>query len=146
MTRPSGLISKSETKGSAVSVRYVPSVEGLSLFGDYSPIAIADGLVAVAGQLGTDGKSPDEQVRSAFANVGKALAAVGLGFSDVIKFNTFVVGRETIPVFMQERKRVFADIYPDGLYPPNTLLLVSGLVEEGFVVEIEALARAKDHQ
>ena len=80
-----------------MSVRYVPSVEGLSLFGDYSPIAIADGLVAVAGQLGTDGKSPDDQVRSAFANVGKALAAVGLGFSDVIKFTTFVVGRENHP-------------------------------------------------
>ena len=127
-----------------MSVRYVPEVEGLSLFGDYSPVAVSDGLVAIAGQFGTDGTSPEDQVRGAFANIGKALAAEGLGFADVIKFTTFVVGRETIPPFMAVRKEVFADIYPGGVYPPNTLLVVAGLVHEEFVVEIEALARPKD--
>lgn len=127
-----------------MTVRYIPTVEGLSSFGDYSPVSVADGLVAVAGQFGTDGESPEEQVHGAFANVGKALAAAGLGFGDVIKFNTYVVGRETIPVFMAVRKQVFADIYPDDLYPPNTLLVVAGLVEERFVIEIEALAVPKD--
>ncbi|WP_157897529.1 RidA family protein [Mycolicibacterium rutilum] len=122
----------------------MPEVEGLSLFGDYSPVAVTDGVVAVAGQFGTDGTSPEEQVRGAFANVGKALAAAGLGFSDVIKFTTYLVGRETIPPFMSERKKVFAEIYPEGVYPPNTLLIVAGLVHEEFVVEIEAIARSKD--
>jgi enamine deaminase RidA (YjgF/YER057c/UK114 family) len=105
---------------------------------------MADGLVAVAGQVGTDGTSPEDQVRSAFANVGKALNAAGLAFDDVIKFTTYVVGRETIPPFMSVRKEVFADIYPNGEYPPNTLLVVAGLVHEEFVVEIEALAVPKD--
>jgi len=127
-----------------MTVRYVPTVEGLSKFGDYSPVSISDRLVAIAGQFGTDGESPEDQVRGAFANVSKALAAAGLGLGDVIKFNTYVVGRETIPVFMAIRKEVFADIYPDGLYPPNTLLVVAGLVEERFVIEIEALAVPKD--
>jgi len=127
-----------------MTVRYISQVEGLSLFGDYSPVAVADGVVAIAGQFGTDGTTPEEQVRGAFVNVGKALAAAGLGFKDVIKFTTYVVGRETIPAFMSERKKVFAEIYPDGLYPPNTLLVVAGLVHEEFVVEIEAIARAKD--
>ncbi|SEH47009.1 Enamine deaminase RidA, house cleaning of reactive enamine intermediates, YjgF/YER057c/UK114 family [Mycolicibacterium rutilum] len=127
-----------------MTVRYMPEVEGLSLFGDYSPVAVTDGVVAVAGQFGTDGTSPEEQVRGAFANVGKALAAAGLGFSDVIKFTTYLVGRETIPPFMSERKKVFAEIYPEGVYPPNTLLIVAGLVHEEFVVEIEAIARSKD--
>ncbi|MFE7420262.1 RidA family protein [Rhodococcus sp. NPDC057529] len=121
-------------------ITYLPTVEGLSSFGDYSPVSVTERIVAVAGQFGTDGESPEDQVRGAFSNVGKALAAAGLDFSDVIKFNTFVVGRETIPSFMKVRKEVFADIYPDGLYPPNTLLVVAGLVEERFVVEIEALA------
>lgn len=124
-------------------INYLPSVEGIGSFGDYSPVSIADGIVAVAGQFGTDADDPAGQVRGAFANVGKALAAAGLGFDDVLKFTTFVVGRETIPHFMATRKEVFADIYPDGIYPPNTLLVVAGLVEERFVVEIEALAQPK---
>jgi hypothetical protein len=41
---------------------------------------------------------------------------------------------------MTARMEVFGEIYPDGKYPPNTLLLVPGLVEERFVVEVEALA------
>lgn len=127
-----------------MTVRYMPTIEGLSLFGDYSPVAVTDGLVAVAGQFGTDGTSPEEQVRGAFANVGTALAAAGLGFEDVVKFTTYVVGRETIPPFMSERKKVFAEIYPNGAYPPNTLLVVAGLVHEEFVVEIEALAWSKE--
>ncbi|MGU3501676.1 RidA family protein [Mycobacterium sp. C31M] len=124
-------------------ISYIPTVEGLGSFGDYSPVSTADGLVAVAGQFGTDDADPAGQVRGAFANVGKALAAAGLGFDDVVKFNTYVVGRETIPVFMATRKEVFAEIYPAGVYPPNTLLVVAGLVEERFVVEIEALAQPK---
>jgi enamine deaminase RidA (YjgF/YER057c/UK114 family) len=127
-----------------MSVTYIPSVEGIGSFGDYSPVSISGDLVVVAGQFGTDGLDAETQIRGSFANVGKALAAAGLGFEDVIKFQTFVVGRETIPAFMKTRKEIFADIYPDGVYPPNTLLVVAGLVEEQFVVEIEALARRRD--
>lgn len=124
-------------------INYIPTIEGIDSFGDYSPVSIADGLVAVAGQFGTEDPDPASQVRGAFTNVGKALAAAGLSFDDVVKFNTYVVGRETIPVFMATRKEVFAEIYPSGVYPPNTLLVVAGLVEERFVVEIEALAQLK---
>jgi enamine deaminase RidA (YjgF/YER057c/UK114 family) len=127
-------------------INYLPTVEGLAKFGDYSPVAVTETLVAIAGQFGTDGDDPDSQVRGAFANVGTALAAAGLGFDDVIKFTTFVVGRETIPHFMKVRKEVFAEIYPGGVYPPNTLLVVAGLVHEEFVVEIEALAQPKAAQ
>ena len=132
-----------------MTIRYLPAIEGLASFGAYSPISISTGgeLVAVAGQVGTSadgsfehGADTPHQVRAAFANLGHALAAVGLGFEHVLKFNTFLVGRETIPDFMETRREVFAQIYPAGEYPPNTLLLVSGLVEERFVVEIEALA------
>ncbi|MGH3645227.1 MAG: Rid family hydrolase [Mycobacterium sp.] len=126
-----------------MSINYLPTVDGLRKFGDYSPVAVSSGLVAVAGQFGTDGTDPDSQVRGAFANVATALAAAGVGFDDVIKFTTYVVGRETIPHFMKVRKEVFADIYPAGVYPPNTLLVVAGLVHEEFVVEIEALAQPK---
>ncbi|TCB95460.1 RidA family protein [Micromonospora zingiberis] len=126
-----------------MSVTYLPAVEGLSSFGDYSPVSVSGDLVAVAGQFGTGASDTAGQVRGAFANVGTALAAVGLGFADVIKFTTYVVGRETIAPFMATRKDVFAELYPQGVYPPNTLLIVAGLVEAEFVVEIEALARVR---
>lgn len=122
-------------------IKYITQVEGLGSFGDYSPVSVSGDIVAVAGQFGTDGLEPDVQVRGSFESVGKALKAVGLGFQDVFQFRTYLVGRETIPTFMKVRKEVFADIYPSGEYPPNTLLIVAGLVEPQFVVEIEALAR-----
>lgn len=132
-----------------MSTAYYPTVDGLASFGAYSPVATAGSgeLVAVAGQFCTDGNGDfrhgsdaGSQVRGAFENVGIALRAVGLDFENVFKFTTFVVGRGTIPEFMRVRKEMFADIYPEGIYPPNTLLVVNGLVEERFVVEIEALA------
>lgn len=130
-----------------MTVVYFSKVDGLAKFGDYSPVAAAGEFVYIAGQFGTDSNAelPDgdgaaEQIRGSFANVGTALAAAGLGFEDVVSFKTFLVGRETIPSFMDVRKQVFADIYPSGQYPPNTLLLVAGLVEERFVAEIEAIA------
>lgn len=135
-----------------MTVEYLSGNGAFAKFGDYSPLArttttAAGQLVAVAGQFGTDSSGAltgsgdaTDQARQAFHNVGAALAEAGLGFGDVLKFTTFVVGRETIPAFMAARKEVFAEIYPDGGYPPNTLLIVAGLVEERFRVEIEALA------
>ncbi len=129
-------------------VTYHPRVDQLASVGDFSPVAEArpGELVAVAGQVGIDrtgalsGSSPTDQVRGAFENIGHALGAVGLGFGDVLSFTTYLVGRDVIASFVATRKQVFADIYPEGVYPPNTLVLVAGLVDERFVVEVEALA------
>lgn len=133
-----------------MAVEYLNDAMAFASFGDYSPVARTvgyDTIVAVAGQFGTqrDGSLAGDgdaaaQVEQAFANVGVALRRAGVGFADVLNFRTYVVGRETIPAFMSVRTKVFAEIYPEGTYPPNTLLLVAGLVEERFVVEIEALA------
>jgi enamine deaminase RidA (YjgF/YER057c/UK114 family) len=120
----------------------------LPKFGDYSTLALATPgeVVVVAGQMGADanGEFPTsngvEQVKATFANLGTALASAGLGFEHVIGFRTYVVGREMIPEFMQGRKEAFPGIYPSGVYPPNTLLIIGGLVEEDARVEIEALA------
>ena len=37
------------------SITYLPKVDGLSTFGDYSPVSVSGDLVCVAGQFGTDG-------------------------------------------------------------------------------------------
>ncbi|WP_197378495.1 RidA family protein [Mycolicibacterium mengxianglii] len=120
----------------------------LPKFGDYSTLGLGTPgeIVVVAGQMGADANgefttsSGAEQVKIAYDNLGVALAAASLGFEHVIGFRTYVVGREMIPEFMKGRKEKFPEIYPSGVYPPNTLLIIGGLVEEAALVEIEALA------
>lgn len=125
-----------------------PSTLGEPL-GLYSHVSIARGteIVAIAGQVGLerDGALPGDgsitaQVRQAFANFVAALEAAGVGLQDVFKMTTYLVGADALPEFMQARSALFADLLPEGNYPPNTLLIVSRLVEERLQIEIEGLA------
>ena len=117
--------------------------------GRYSHISIARGgeIVTVAGQVGItkDGAVAGDggltaQVWQVYRNLMTALESQGLGLKDVFKFTTYLVGADNIPEFMAARTAAFAEFFPDGEYPPNTLLVVSRLVEERFTVEIEASA------
>jgi enamine deaminase RidA (YjgF/YER057c/UK114 family) len=131
----------------SMSTQFIRRPKGLGEpLGRYSHVAVASGeLVIVAGQTGIDedgvvAAGLAAQTRQAFHNLGRALEAAGVGYQDVIKTSTFLVGPDSIPEFMEARKSVFADIYPSGTYPPNTLLVVTRLVEEALLVEVEAIA------
>lgn len=117
--------------------------------GRYSQIAVATGtqIVSVAGQVGitADGELAGDgglaaQTWQTFANVATALAAAGLGTGDIFKTTTYLVGSVGMDDFMAARTTAFAEFFPSGQYPPNTLLVVSRLVEARFLVEVEALA------
>lgn len=117
--------------------------------GRYSQISIVRDCdtVFIAGQVGitengelAHSGSFADQVKQAFVNIGIALGAVGLTFADVAKTSTFIVAGQEIEEFMAARAEVFAAIYPDGGYPPNTILVVNRLVEERLLIEIEAVA------
>lgn len=114
--------------------------------GKYSHLSSAGGLVFVAGQVGihADGRlaGPDlpAQMRQVFANIGAALGASGGGFSDVMKFTTYLTDASLIAPFYETREELFADLYPDGKYPPNTLLVIDRLVRPEYLLEIEAIA------
>ena len=41
---------------------------------------------------------------------------------------------------MAFRSREFPRLFPDGGYPPNTLLIVDRLVGEKFLIEVQAVA------
>ena len=104
-------------------------------------------LVFVAGQVALDAGGDlvgqgdaAAQTRQAFANIGLILEGVGASFSNVVEFTTYLVGRESVQPFMQARTELFPTIFPDADYPPNTLLIVAGLVREEFLVEIRAVA------
>jgi len=114
--------------------------------GQYSHLSRVDGLVFVAGQVGLGpdgilaGKDLGSQARQTFANVRTILESQGGGLRDVLKFTTYVVGDEHIEPFYAVRREIFPKLYPDGQYPPNTLVVVSRLVDPDFLVEIEAIA------
>ena len=104
-------------------------------------------LIYVAGQVGVDISGalvgPGDaaaQTRQVFQNIGGVLESAGAGFNNVVEFTTYVVGRESVQGFIDGRNQVFPEIFPNGDYPPNTLLVVDGLVRDEFLVEIKAVA------
>lgn len=117
--------------------------------GQYSQIARvkASEFVFIAGQLATgiDGKivGPDDfdaQCGQVFANIGAALKSVGAGWGNVVQFTTYFVHSQDIPKFMQYRLREFPKMFGNGVYPPNTLLMIDRLVGEQFLVEVQTTA------
>ena len=101
----------------------------------------------IAGQLALDaggnlvGKGDlSAQVEAVFDNLRLALESQGCGFADIARFTTYLVRSQDIAAFREVRTELFRKIYPDGGFPPNTLLVVDRLVSEDFLVEIEAIA------
>jgi len=93
----------------------------------------------IAGML-APGEDFDAQCSGCFEQVGKALKAAGGGWGNVAQFTTYLVHSQDIPKFMAWRLREFPNMFPDGKYPPNTLLVVDRLVQEQFLVEIQTIA------
>ena len=116
--------------------------------GMYSHGMVARGgeLVIVAGQVGmtADGRVAGEDVASqtkqALDNVRAVVEAAGCTMGDVVRLQTFLTRSEDIAGFMRARGEVFPAYFPDGIYPPNTLLVVSRLVRPELLVEVEAMA------
>ena len=117
--------------------------------GAYSPaVRVKAGeLVYIAGQVAVDISGhlvgpgdAQAQTRQVFENLGGILASLGASFSNVIEFTTYVVGREAVQPFLAARTELFPRLFPNQDYPPNTLLIVNGLVREEFLVEIKAVA------
>ena len=116
--------------------------------GMYSHGMVAPGgeIVVVAGQVGMGqggqvaGGNVVAQTKQALDNVRAVVEAAGCGMRDIVRLQTFLTHAEDIPGFMRARAEVFPRYFPDGAYPPNTLLVVSRLVKPELLVEIEAMA------
>ncbi len=116
--------------------------------GMYSHGMVAPGgeIVVVAGQVGMGqggqvaGGDVVAQTKQALANVRAVVEAAGCAMRDIVRLQTFLTHAEDIDGFMKARAEVFPRYFPDGAYPPNTLLIVSRLVKRELLVEIEAMA------
>ncbi len=109
--------------------------------GQYSHVTRvrASEYLFIAGML-SPGDTFDAQCTGVFAQVEKALQSAGAGWGNVVQFTTYLVHSQDIPRFMQFRLREFPRMFPNGAYPPNTLLMVDRLVQEPFLVEVQTVA------
>ena len=82
----------------------------------------------------------DTQAKQVFRNVEAALKSAGATWQNVVQFTTYLVHSQDIPKFMEFRLREFPKMFPDGKYPPNTLLIVDRLVQEPFLFEVQTVA------
>ena len=108
--------------------------------GMYSHGMIAPGgeLVVVAGQVAAD--DVIAQTKQALENVRAVVEAGGCTMRDVVRLQTFLTRADDVAGFMKARSEVFPQYFPDRVYPPNTLLIISRLVRPDLLVEIEAMA------
>ena len=110
--------------------------------GPYSHVARVKGAAEtlyIAGML-APGETFDQQCSGVFAQIAEALKSGGAGWQNVVQYTTYLVHSQNIAKFMQWRLREFPRMFPDGRYPPNTLLVVDRLVHEHFLVEVQAVA------
>jgi enamine deaminase RidA (YjgF/YER057c/UK114 family) len=82
----------------------------------------------------------DAQAHQVFRNVEAALHSAGAAWRNVVQFTTYLVHSQDIPKLMEFRAREFPRMFSNGIYPPNTLLVVDRLVKEPFLVEVQAIA------
>jgi reactive intermediate/imine deaminase len=108
----------------------------------YSHVVKAGNTVYLAGQISQDangkvvGKGDiSAQATQVFENLGKALAAAGATFADLVKITVFITDpRYREPVGEVRSKYLASDL------PASTLVVVSGLASPDFLLEIEGIA------
>ena len=109
--------------------------------GPYSHVArVKSGeTLYIAGMLAA-GESFEAQCAAVYAQIEKALQSAGAGWGSVVQFTTYLVHSQDIARFYRWREREYPRMFPDGRYPPNTLLVIDRLVQEQFLLEIQTIA------
>ncbi len=113
----------------------------------YSHAAVVNGgrLVFVSGQVALDAGGQlvgrgdfRKQAEQVFANLGHALRAAGADVTDIVALDTFLVNLADLPAYREVRQQFLA---PRRTPPPtSTTVQVAGLVVEGALLEVSAVA------
>ena len=131
-------------------VTYINPENHLPPTGRFSHVAVAEPgrLAFIAGQVALDSEGqlvgPNDaaaQFPQVFQNLKTILDGIGAGFSDVVELTTYLVGEDSRQPWLDTRDAVYQEHFPDGAYPPNTLLIISGLVRPEMKVEVSAVVR-----
>jgi enamine deaminase RidA (YjgF/YER057c/UK114 family) len=113
----------------------------------YSSAVKAGGLVFVAGQIGLnpDGsmpETPEQQFINAFERLKLVLEESGCQMNDLVELVSYHVGLNTnghLAEFMKIKER-----YVPAPFPTWTILDIAGLARPGLIIEIKAVAAAKN--
>jgi enamine deaminase RidA (YjgF/YER057c/UK114 family) len=108
-------------------------------------------LVFVAGQVAmdADGRVVGEgdlkaQATQVYANLAAVLAEAGCTLRDVVKFTTYLVRNQDWAPFAEWRREEYPKLFPDGVYPANTGVVVVELARPSLLLEVEAIAVRPD--
>ena len=117
--------------------------EGLSRPPTYSQVVKAGNTIYVAGQVAQDERGqlvgPGDfvaQANQVFENLGKALAAAGAGFGDLVKTTVYLTDPRYREALRDVRTRYLGNASP----PASTMVVVAGLAQPEYLLEIEAVA------
>ena len=109
----------------------------------YSQVARVGSTLYISGQLGLDESGalvgpgdPKAQARQAWRNLLAILAHYGAHTRHLVKTTTYITHWAYRPLVSEARDEFF----PEPPFPPSTLVVVQGLAEPRFLVEIEATA------
>jgi enamine deaminase RidA (YjgF/YER057c/UK114 family) len=116
--------------------------------GPYSHLAkTSTDIVFFAGMAAVDANGKPlgvgdlaEQARLIWAEMGEALRSEGLGYTSIVYMTTYVKRREDIPAYYEVRGELFKRFYPEGMYPPNALFIISDFVKTEMLLEVQFIA------
>lgn len=111
----------------------------------YSSAVKAGGLVFVAGQIGLnpDGsipERPEQQFVNAFERLKLVLEEAGCQMSDLVELVSYHVGLHS---HLADFAKVKAQYVP-APFPTWTILEIAGLARPGLIIEIKAVAAARN--
>lgn len=118
-----------DAAGAFSTPRYVQAVEIPAC----ARVLVVSGQVGVAAD-GVAAEGFEAQAKLVFANLSAQLAAAGMGVTDIVKLTTIV----TDAAFVGPLRTLRADWL--GSHRTASTLLVAGLADAAWLVEIEAIA------
>ena len=126
--------------------RYINPESIVAPPGNFSWVVQSDNTLYLAGQVGIDkdGKTVDPkdagaQAKQALYNIDATLRELGGTLDNIVRTTTFVVGKENLDSARAGRKAIM----DEGLMtnkPANTLVVVAGLADDDWLIEIETTA------
>ncbi len=109
----------------------------------YSHAVQAGDTLYIAGQVAVDAEGNlvgegdiEAQVTQVWQNLRAVLAYAGGSVEDIVKITVFTTDIAHRPAIAAARDKVF----PTGVYPASTFLVVQSLARPELLVEIEAIA------
>ncbi len=97
-------------------------------------------ILYLAGQVGSDidgniASDFEDQIRQTYANIEAILNDAGMDLTNIVKTTTYLTDRKNLQPMREFRKEILGDHKP-----AHTLLIVSGLAYEEFLIEVECVA------